>query len=249
MAAVEAGTGLMDTSQVRKYSEVRKGYTRFSEGDVLFAKITPCMENGKIAIAKGLTNGSGCGSTEFHVVRAPDALSNEYLAYFLLREEFRKEARRNMAGTAGQLRVPPGFLSDAIFPLPPLPEQRRIVAEIEKQFTRLDASVAALRRTQTNLKRYRGQRPADRLLRRAGAYRGGTGPRRGSGVRAGRCPSGAYPGGAPCSLGVPGETPGQVQGAGRARHIRPDAAAGGLGVGYEFRSTIDYRHAIDRSDI
>ena len=155
MAAVEAGTGLMDSSQVRKYSEVRKGYTRFSEGDVLFAKITPCMENGKIAIAKGLTNGSGCGSTEFHVVRAPDALSNEYLAHFLLREEFRKEAQRNMAGTAGQLRVPPGFLSDAIFPLPPLPEQRRIVAEIEKQFTRLDASVAALRRTQANLKRYR----------------------------------------------------------------------------------------------
>ena len=155
MAAVEAGTGLMDASQVRRYSEVRKGYTRFSEGDVLFAKITPCMENGKIAIAKGLTNASGCGSTEFHVVRAPDALSNEYLAYFLLREEFRKEAQRNMAGTAGQLRVPPGFLSDAIFPLPPLPEQRRIVAEIEKQFTRLDASVAALRWTQANLKRYR----------------------------------------------------------------------------------------------
>ena len=155
MAAVEAGTGLMDASQVRNYGEVRKGYTRFSEGDVLFAKITPCMENGKVAIAKGLTNGSGCGSTEFHVIRPPDALSNEYLAYFLLREDFRKEAQRHMAGTAGQLRVPPSFLSDSPFPLPPLPEQRRIVAEIEKQFTRLDAAVAALRRTQANLKRYR----------------------------------------------------------------------------------------------
>ncbi len=145
----------MDASQVRNYGEVRKGYTRFAEGDVLFAKITPCMENGKVAIAKGLTNGSGCGSTEFHVIRPPDALSNEYLAYFLLREAFRKEAQRHMAGTAGQLRVPPSFLSDAPFPLAPLPEQRRIVAEIEKQFTRLDASVAALRRTQANLKRYR----------------------------------------------------------------------------------------------
>ena len=155
MAAVEAGTGGMDASQVRDYGEVRKGYTRFSEGDVLFAKITPCMENGKIAIAKGLTNYAGCGSTEFHVVRPPDEVSNEYLAYFLLREEFRKEAQRHMAGTAGQLRVPPSFLSEAAFPLPPLPEQRRIVAEIEKQFTRLDASVAALRRTQANLKRYR----------------------------------------------------------------------------------------------
>lgn len=155
MAAVEAGTGLIDASQVRKYGEVRKGYTRFSEGDVLFAKITPCMENGKVAIAKILTNGSGCGSTEFHVVRAMGGLSNKYLAHFLIREEFRKEAQRHMAGTAGQLRVPPSFLSDAPFPLPPLPEQRRIVAEIEKQFTRLDASVAALRRTQANLKRYR----------------------------------------------------------------------------------------------
>ena len=155
MAAVEAGTGLIDASQVRTYGEVRKGYTRFSEGDVLFAKITPCMENGKVAIAKGLTNGSGCGSTEFHVIRPPDALSNEYLAHFLLREEFRKEAQRHMAGTAGQLRVPLTFLSDTLFPLPPLPEQRRIVAEIEKHFTRLDASVAALRRTQANLKRYR----------------------------------------------------------------------------------------------
>ena len=155
MAAVEAGTGLMDASQVREYGQVRKGYTRFSEGDVLFAKITPCMENGKVAIAKGLTNGSGCGSTEFHVIRPPDGVSNEYLAYFLVREEFRKEAQRHMAGTAGQLRVPPGFISNATFPLPPLPEQRRIVAEIEKQFTRLDASVGALRRTQANLKRYR----------------------------------------------------------------------------------------------
>ena len=155
MAAVEAGTGSMDASQVRKYGEVRKGYTRFSEGDVLFAKITPCMENGKVAIAKGLTNGSGCGSTEFHVIRAPYGLSNEYLAHFLLREGFRKEAQRHMAGTAGQLRVPAVFMSNATLPLPPFPEQRRIVAEIEKQFTRLDAAVAALRRTRANLKRYR----------------------------------------------------------------------------------------------
>ena len=145
----------MDASQAKNYGEVRKGYTRFSEGDVLFAKITPCMENGKVAIAKGLTNGSGCGSTEFHVIRPPDAISNEYLAYFLLREEFRKEAQRYMAGTAGQLRVPPSFLSDTPFPVPPLPEQRHIVAEIEKQFTRLDESVSALRRTRANLKRYR----------------------------------------------------------------------------------------------
>ena len=155
MAAVEAKTGLIDLSHVRPYDEVNKGYTRFSEGDVLFAKITPCMENGKIAIAKGLTNGCGCGSTEFHVLRPHEVLSLGFLYFFLHQDEFRKEAQRNMAGTAGQLRVPAAWLSEAPIPLPPLPEQRRIVAEIERHFTRLDASVAALRWVQANLKRYR----------------------------------------------------------------------------------------------
>ena len=125
---------------------------------MLFAKITPCMENGKIAVAKGLTNGCGCGSTEFHVLRplgGLGGLSGEFVYYFLLQDEFRNQAQRHMGGTAGQLRVPAGFLNDADIPLPPLAEQRRIVAEIETQFTRLDASVAALRRAQANLKRYR----------------------------------------------------------------------------------------------
>ena len=155
MASVEAKTGRIDLSQVRTYGEVSKGYTRFSEGDVLFAKITPCMENGKIAIAKGLTNGHGCGSTEFHVLRPHEGLSRVFLNYFLLQDEFRKDAQRNMAGTVGQLRVSAAWLSEAPIPLPPLAEQRRIVGEIETQFTRLDASVAALRRAQANLKRYR----------------------------------------------------------------------------------------------
>ena len=155
MAAVEAGNGQIDVSQERPYREVSKGYTRFSEGDVLFAKITPCMENGKIAVARGLTNGCGCGSTEFHVLRPHDELSRDFLNYFLLQDEFRNEAQRNMSGTAGQLRVPAAWIAEAPFALPPLAEQRRIVAEIETQFTRLDASAAALRRAQANLKRYR----------------------------------------------------------------------------------------------
>ena len=155
MSAVEAGTARIDLSRVRPYGDISKGYTRFSEGDVLFAKITPCMENGKIAIARGLSNGAGCGSTEFHVLRPWDGLSRDYLMYYLFQDEFRKNAQRNMAGTAGQLRVPAMFMSDSSIPLPPLPEQHRIVAEIEKQFTRLDASVTALKRVQTNLKRYR----------------------------------------------------------------------------------------------
>ena len=155
MAAVEAGTGRIDLSRTRLFADVRKGYTRFSEGDVLFAKITPCMENGKIALAKGLTNNCGCGSTEFHVLRPHKGVSGGFLMFFLFQDAFRREAQGHMAGTAGQLRVPTGFLEEAPLPFPPLPEQHRIVAEIEKQFTRLDASVAALKRVQANLKRYR----------------------------------------------------------------------------------------------
>ena len=155
MAAVEAGTGRLDASRTRLYRDVRKGYTRFSEGDVLFAKITPSMENGKVAIANDLINTSGCGSTEFHVLRPEKGVLNNFLLFFLLQASFRAEAQRNMAGTAGQLRVPAGFLEDAIFTLPPLAEQRRIVAEIEKQFTRIDASVDALKRARANLRRYR----------------------------------------------------------------------------------------------
>ena len=155
MAAVEAATGNLDSSMSRPYKEVSKGYTRFSEGDVLFAKITPCMENGKIAAAKGLKNRAGCGSTEFHVMRPIEGLNDSLLLFFLLQEAIRKEAQGNMTGSAGQLRVPAAFLEETSFPLPPLPEQHRIVAEIEKQLTRLDASVGALRRAKANLKRYR----------------------------------------------------------------------------------------------
>ena len=144
MAMVEAETGIIHLNQTRPYSEVKKGYTRFSEGDVLFAKITPCMENGKAAIAQGLTNGSGCGSTEFHVLRPLAGLSKEYTLYFLLRSEFRRDAQRNMAGTAGQLRVPASFLERAPFPLPPTSEQRRIVAEVERRLSVVQQAEAAV---------------------------------------------------------------------------------------------------------
>jgi len=154
MAAVEAASGQMHAKEVKPYQDVRRGYTPFAEGDVLFAKITPCMENGKIAVAQGLEGGRGCGSTEFHVIRLFEGVSNRLMMYYLLQDEFHGEARKHMTGSAGQLRVPAQYLVEALFPLPPLAEQHRIVAEIEKQFTRLDASVAALKRAQANLERY-----------------------------------------------------------------------------------------------
>ena len=155
MASVEAGTGRMDISTQRQLSEVKRGYTAFQEGDVLFAKITPCMENGKSAVARSLSSGIGFGSTEFHVLRPAEGIDPQLLYYYISQESFRQTARTFMTGSAGQLRVPAAFLVDVPYPLPPLPEQQRIVAAIEQQFSRLDAGVAALRRAQAKLKRYR----------------------------------------------------------------------------------------------
>ena len=155
MKCVEEESGRFEPLGDRKVAEVRKGYTPFRDGDVIFAKVTPCMENGKAAVMKGLTSGIGFGSTEFFALRPADRLDANYLLHFILQNSFRQQAARNMTGAVGLRRVPRSYLEQQPIPLPSLPEQRRIVAEIEKQFTRLEAGVAALRRVQSNLKRYR----------------------------------------------------------------------------------------------
>jgi len=154
MAAVGAADGSIDTSTVRPYAEVKKGYTHFRESDVLFAKVTPCMENGKMAVARNLKNGMGFGSTEFHVLRPREGVDPHYVYHFVSSQTFRKEAARHMTGAVGLRRVPSAFLESAQIPLPPLNQQRGIVADLEKQFSRLDEAVANLQRVKANLKRY-----------------------------------------------------------------------------------------------
>ncbi len=156
MAAVEAGTGHVDTSEIRFAGELQgKSYRSFEEGDVLFAKITPCMENGKMAVARKLCSGYGFGSTEFHVLRVASGINPDYLLHFVSHERFRRDAARNMKGTAGQLRVPKNYLKEQRIPVPPAAEQERIVAVIDEQFSRLDAGVEALARLRRNLSRMR----------------------------------------------------------------------------------------------
>ena len=155
MAAVQVMARGIATSETRPWREVRKGYKRFQNGDVLFAKITPCMENGKLAVATELHNGVGAGSTEFHVLRPSGAIRSDLLAYYLLRDDFRASARSNMKGTAGQLRVPQQFLEAQKLPVPPTPEQKLIVERIDSYFSRLDHVTAALEQVRRNLKRYR----------------------------------------------------------------------------------------------
>ena len=93
MPGVEAGTGAIDVGQTRSLEEVKKGYTPFREGDVLFAKITPCMENGKMAVVPPLKNGLGFGSTEFHVLRPYCEISAQYIYFFVSSESFRRGRR------------------------------------------------------------------------------------------------------------------------------------------------------------
>jgi len=139
MRCIEELTGHTDLSFTRRVSEVKKGYTPFKDDDLLFAKITPCMENGKVAIVYGLKNGIGFGSTEFHVIRLYESLPRKLFFFFLIREELRKDAQRNMTGSAGQLRVPVNYIRQILIPFPPLPEQHKIVEKIERRFSVADA--------------------------------------------------------------------------------------------------------------
>ena len=155
MPAVGAGDGSIRVDQTRPAREVKKGFTCFIEGDVLFAKITPCMENGKMAVVPKLVNGYGFGSTEFHVLRPKPGIEAKYLYYYVSSQSFRGEAERYMTGAVGQKRVSTDYLKRAKIPVAPLDQQKRIVAEIEKQFSRLDEAVANLKRVKANLKRYK----------------------------------------------------------------------------------------------
>lgn len=137
MTAVDDQAGTIATPEVRPFKQVQKGYTYFEEGDVLFAKITPCMENGKAAIIRGSLNGFGFGSTEFHVLRPGGSVIPEWIWLFIRQERFRKAAKDSFRGGVGQQRVPKKFLQQHPIPLPPLEEQRRIVARIEELMSRV----------------------------------------------------------------------------------------------------------------
>ena len=126
------------------FSKVKKGYTKFHDNDVLFAKITPCMENGKGCIVHNLSHGIGFGSTEFHVLRCHKRTFPKFIYYFIIQRSFRAEAKNNMSGAVGQQRVPADFLKLHPIYLPSLPEQKAIVEKIEKAFACADKAQAAI---------------------------------------------------------------------------------------------------------
>ncbi len=133
MESVDAVLGVVSSIRERLYGEVKKGYTFFAEADVLFAKITPCMQNGKHAIAVGIIDGIGFGTTEFHVIRPSESIISEFIWFFVRQPIILADAIKHFTGAIGQQRVPEGYLAELEIPLPPLPEQQRIAAILKEQ--------------------------------------------------------------------------------------------------------------------
>ena len=131
MASLSEITGEIVGPEIRTLGKVKNGFTNFSEGDVVFAKITPCMENGKSAIIGKLINDIGYGTTEFYVLRCGEELSNKYLHHIVRSKKFRDEAKQNMTGAVGQQRVPKKYMEDYMLNLPTFSEQTEIVRIID----------------------------------------------------------------------------------------------------------------------
>lgn len=155
MAAVGDSRPSLNYLEERQLGDVRQGYSHFADGDVLFAKITPCMENGKGAVAEGLRNGLGCGTTELIVIRPRKGIEPLYLYWFLAQSSVRSSAKQHFTGSAGQARVPLRFIQDLVLPLPPSAEQRRIAARLETLVARLHARRHRLEEASRRLDRLR----------------------------------------------------------------------------------------------
>lgn len=125
--------------EVRRWKEIKSGFTHFQEDDVVLAKITPCFQNGKSAVMRGLTNGFGAGTTELHVYRAVNSCTvPEYVLIYLKSPGFILDGIPKMTGTAGQKRITRDYFAGNHFPLPPLNEQHRIVAKVDELMSLCD---------------------------------------------------------------------------------------------------------------
>jgi type I restriction enzyme, S subunit len=159
MTFIPADYGIPHKHEVRPWCEIKTGYTHFAEGDVGLAKITPCFENGKSTVFRGLTGGFGGGTTELHVVR-PLLVDADYVLLFLKCPHFIDSGIPRMTGTAGQKRVPADYFANSPFPLPPLAEQHRIVAKVDELMALCDQLEAAKNEREATARPASGGQPA-----------------------------------------------------------------------------------------
>lgn len=140
----------------RPWGEIKKAYTNFKDGDVIFAKVTPCFENGKAAYVEGLPNGVGAGSSEFFVLRPScDDVSAKYLLALVKSHNFLREGAENMTGAVGLRRVPKQFVEKYPMPVPPAAEQTRIAAKLDELLAQVDTLKARIDGIPALLKRFR----------------------------------------------------------------------------------------------
>lgn len=144
MPCVMDGFRNQHTFEIKKWKEIKKGFTHFAEGDIGVAKITPCFQNRKSVIFRNLKNGYGAGTTELTVIRTiNETVLPEYLLWFFKTEYFIANGVKSFTGTAGQQRIHKDYLATCLIPLPPLAEQNRIVAKIEELLLYGDRYAAA----------------------------------------------------------------------------------------------------------
>jgi type I restriction enzyme S subunit len=138
--------GSLELHRVRPVSEVRNGYSYFEDGDVAFAKVTPCFENGKGALMSGLERGAGFGTSELTVLRPKEGTEPRFLDYVLRSEQFRQHGTGAMTGAGGLKRVPDEFTRNFKTPWPAIREQQRIANFLDEQTARIDALIAEKQR-------------------------------------------------------------------------------------------------------
>lgn len=128
-------------SRRESYKNISSGYTYFEEGDILIAKVTPCFENGKLAIAKGLAHGIGFGSSEYIVIRnTAQEIISDYIYYYLRTEFFKRNGKKLMVGACGLKRLPKAYVASLLIPFPlSFQEQQRIVEILDAEFAKIDA--------------------------------------------------------------------------------------------------------------
>ena len=144
MPCVMDGFRNQHTFEIKKWKEIKKGFTHFAEGDIGVAKITPCFQNRKSVIFRNLKNGYGAGTTELTVIRTiNETVLPEYLLWFFKTEYFIANGVKSFTGTEGQQRIHKDYLATCLIPLPPLAEQNRIVAKIEELLLYVDRYAAA----------------------------------------------------------------------------------------------------------
>lgn len=129
--------------ELRTWGNIKKGYTHFENGDIVVAKISPCLENRKSAVMAELPNGIGAGTTELNVFRS-DNIHPLYGLFFFKSDYFISQCVGSFNGVVGQQRVSTKIVEDIAFPLPPLLEQERIINKVNELFHLLDNISAEL---------------------------------------------------------------------------------------------------------